>query len=91
MGKLLKKSVCSVNKGSNPVIKSKETFNLDIFGKGACIRVSHQSGLVTNAIISDAQLDYIEAYRLDITGTPVKLEIYLEEYLSGVWIIRRLC
>ena len=78
------------NKGFKPVIKMQETFNIDYFHKGVCIKVSHESGLVANAVISYAQLDYIEAYRIDTAGSPVKLEIYLEDYLSGVWTIRKL-
>lgn len=68
----------------------KQTFNRDIFRKGTCITISHQAGDRYNAIISDIGYDYIEAYRVGVNGTSIKVEIDLEDYLNGVWLIRKL-
>lgn len=83
---MMNKSCCR----PQPVTCLQETFNQNIFHKGLCINVSHESGERYNAIISDTGYNYIEAYRVGATGESIKVEIDLEDYLNGVWLIRKL-
>ena len=75
---------------NSPVTKKQEVFDIDKFFKGVCIEAKYHDGTIYNAIISHADFGYIEAYRPNNSGGVCKVEIYLEDYLSGKWLIRRL-
>lgn len=68
----------------------KEVFDKDRFCQGAAIRVVHHSGETFDAIIMDAELEYIQCYRVGQDLKAKLVEIYLEEYMNGTWGITRL-
>lgn len=71
-------------------IKMKGVFDTDIYHNGVAIEVNHHSGEHYRAIIADSGYDYIQCIRVDSLGEVVNAEIELEDYLNGVWSIRRL-
>lgn len=72
------------------VLSKAPVFNTNTYHVGAAIYVKTPKGERFNAIIADSGYEYIQCYHLDpIAFTPVLLEIELEEYLQGEWIIQR--
>lgn len=76
--------------GQIDVISPKPVFNTELYHMGAAIYVKTPQGERFNALICDSGYDYIQCYHLEnISFKPVLLEIELEEYLKGEWIIQR--
>lgn len=72
------------------VLREAPVFNTNLYHVGAAIYVKTPKGERFNAIIADSGYEYIQCYHLDsIAFAPVLLEIELEEYLKGEWIIQR--
>lgn len=72
------------------VLSQAPVFNVDNYHVGAAIYIKTPKGERFHAIICDSGYEYIHCYHLDnISFKPVLLEIELEEYMKGDWIIQR--
>lgn len=69
----------------------KECFDTNKLHNGVAIRVTLHTGEEFNALIADAGTDYIQCYKLSgITGEPSRLELFINNYISGDYGIKML-
>lgn len=68
----------------------KEVFDTDKYYQGVAIELQYHTGEVCCAIISFSNYELIQCYRTTEDGHVVLIEIDLEDYLNGTWLIRKL-
>lgn len=72
---------------SNQLVVNSPCFNTDTYYTGQAINISHHSGEEKRGIIAECTKDWIKAYSVDKLGNAITIEIELQDYINGAWII----
>lgn len=90
IGLTLEVNLTAVTCGATePVIKA-PCFNTDVYYNGQAVEVSHHSGEVRKGLIGECTKDYMTILVVDKVGEAKKIEIDLEDYIAGAWLVKLL-